>query len=121
MGAPCIKVENSCNKKREPQYKAQEDGTFLGQNQLNRLQMVHLNFHLKPLCLIQFGVNPFFSIFSPCCCFLSSSLWGKKKREPQYEAQEDGQFLGQNQLNRLQMVQFECPKYRNPCVSFTYG
>ena len=32
-----------------------------------------------------------------------------------------GTILGQNQLNRLQMVQFECPKDGNPCVSFTFG
>ena len=34
----------------------------------------------------------------------------------------DGQRVNifeQNQLNRLQIVQFECPKYRNPCVPFT--
>ena len=28
--------------------------------------------------------------------------------------------MGQNQLNRQQMVHFECPKYRNPCVSVTF-
>ena len=64
---------------------------------------------LKPLCLIHFWLNPFFS-FSP--------LRGNKKWEPQYKDEEVGKILGQNQLNRLQMVQFECPRYRNPCVSF---
>ena len=29
-------------------------------------------------------------------------------------------ILEQIQLNRLQMVQFECPKYRYPCVLFTF-
>ena len=28
--------------------------------------------------------------------------------------QNGGKFLGQNQFNRLQIVQFECPKYINP-------
>ena len=40
---------------------------------------------------------------------------------PQYESQEVGKCMEQNQLNRLQMVQFECPKYRNPCISFTFA
>ena len=40
---------------------------------------------------------------------------------PQYKNQDDGTFVGQNQLNRLQMVQFECPKDRNPCVSSIFG
>ena len=30
-------------------------------------------------------------------------------------------MLGQNQLNRQQMVQFDCPEYGNPSVSFTFG
>ena len=38
---------------------------------------------------------------------------------PLYESQQIGKHLGQNQFNRLQMVQFECPRYRNNCVSFT--
>ena len=42
-----------------------------------------------------------------------------RKWEPQ--DQDDGNFLGQNQLNRLQMVQLECPKYRNPCVASILG
>ena len=60
----------------------------------------------KPLCLIHFWVIPFFS-FSP--------LWGNKKWAPQYEDEEVGKLKEQNQLNRLQMVQFECTGYRNPC------
>ena len=39
---------------------------------------------------------------------------------PQYERSEGGNFLEQNQLSRRQMVQFGCPKVRNPCVSFTF-
>ena len=31
-----------------------------------------------------------------------------------------GHFLGQNLFNRLQMVQFECPRVRNPLVSSTF-
>ena len=30
-------------------------------------------------------------------------------------------FLEQYQLTRLQMVQFEFPRVRNPCVSLTFG
>ena len=66
----------------------------------------------KPLCLIHFWVIPFFS-FSP--------LWGNKKWAPQYKDEEVGKFKEQNQLNRLQMVQFECRVYRNPCVSSILG
>ena len=50
---------------------------------------------------------------------LPSSLWGNNKWEPHYKDEEIGKNLGQNQLNRLQMVQFECPRYWNNCVSFT--
>ena len=62
----------------------------------------------KPLCLIHFWVIPLFS-FSP--------LWGNKKWAPQYKDEEVGKIVEQNQLIRLQMVQFDYPKYRNPCVS----
>ena len=37
------------------------------------------------------------------------------------EGKEVEIFLEQKQLDRLQMVQFECPRVRNPCVSFTIG
>ena len=39
---------------------------------------------------------------------------------PQYKDQDDGKCMDQNLLNRLQRAQFECPKYRNPCVSFIF-
>ena len=73
--------------------------------------------YLICLCLIHFWVNPFFQFTAPA----ASSLWGNKKREPQYKDLKSGKILEQNLLNRLQMVQFECPKDRNPCVSFTFG
>ena len=61
----------------------------------------------KPLCLIHCGVNPF-SHFQ---------LWGNKELDsPVCKDQEVGKLLEQNLLNRLQMVQFECPRYNNPCV-----
>ena len=44
------------------------------------------------------------------------AVWGNKKWEPHYKAQ-----LEKNQLDRLQMVQFKCPKYRNPCVPLIFG
>ena len=34
----------------------------------------------------------------------------------QYERLTSGNFLEQNQLNRLQRVQIECPRYWNPCL-----
>ena len=40
---------------------------------------------------------------------------------PQNKAQDNRTFLGHNQLNRLQMVLFECPRYRNPCNSSNFG
>ena len=63
--------------------------------------------------VIHFGVISLFLIFSPGR--------GNKNWAPQNKDQEVGIFLEQNQLNRLQMVQFEHPKYRNPCVSSTLG
>ena len=66
----------------------------------------------KPLCLIHFWVNPFFSF---------STLWGNKKWAPQYKDEEVGKFWEQNQLNRLQVVQFECPEYRNPVYHPIFG
>ena len=38
---------------------------------------------------------------------------------PQYKDQEVGKFLEQNGLRGLEMVQFEHPLQRNPCVSST--
>ena len=66
----------------------------------------------KPLCLIRFWVIPFFS-FSP--------LWDNKKWDHQYEDEEVGKFREQNWLNRLQMVQFECPRHSKPCVLLRLG
>ena len=43
--------------------------------------------------------------------FQPSSLWGNKNWAPQYKDVEVGKFREQNWLNRLQMVQFECPRY----------
>ena len=39
----------------------------------------------------------------------------------QYKRKKGGEIFERNMLNRLKMAQFECPKVRNPCVSFTYG
>ena len=58
---------------------------------------------LKPLGVIHFWVNPFFH-FLP----LSEVI---RNWPPQYQDQKGGKILEQNQFNRLQMVQFECPKY----------
>ena len=99
-----------------PQYKDQDDGKIWRQNQLNRLQIVQFECpkcrNPWPLCLIHFWVNPFPSF--P----LSAVI---RNLTPQYKDQDDEIILKQNQHNRLQMVQFEFPKYRNPCVSFIFG
>ena len=52
---------------------------------------------------------------------LASNLWGNKKWEPPYEGQKGGNILVPNQLTRLQIVLFECPKYRNPSASSIFG
>ena len=61
---------------------------------------------LKPLCLTQVGRIPF-SHFQH---------WA-----PQYKDVEVGKFKEQNWLSRLQMVQVECPRHSNPCVSLRLG
>ena len=66
----------------------------------------------EPLCLIQFWRIPLSSL--P----LSGVI---RNWTPQYKDQEGGITLEQNQLNRLHMVQFDCPMYRSPCVSFISG
>ena len=48
---------------------------------------------------------------------MPSSLWGNMNWAPQYKDVEVGKFRELNWLNRLQMVQFECPRHSNPCVS----
>ena len=58
-----------------------------------------------------------FPIFSSCS-FLPSSLCSNKKRELPVRKVGRWKNVGTKQLNRLEMVQFECPKYRNPCVLF---
>ena len=49
---------------------------------------------------------------------VSHPIWGESlflifwanNWTPQYESKKGGKFLEQNELYRLQMVQFECPK-----------
>ena len=53
--------------------------------------------------------------------FLLSGVLRIKKWDTQYKDEEVRNIMEQNQLNRLQMVQFECPRYRNPCVSSILG
>ena len=88
--------------------------------------------------------HPFLSSFTPkfsssalaaairrslSCCSLSrvrafaiSTPSSPSKWEPPVwrSGREGGNILEQNQLKRVQMVQFECPKQRNPCVSSTF-
>ena len=69
---------------------------------------------LKPLCFTQIERIQF-SHFQP------TSLLGNKNWAPQYKDVEVAKFREQNWLNRLQMVQFECPRHSNPCVSLRLG
>ena len=77
----------------------QDDGKIMQQNQLNRLQMVQFECpeYRNPSVASIFGGIPFSHI----------QLWANKKWEPQYKDQDGGNFMEQNQLNRLQMVQFK--------------
>ena len=68
---------------------------------------------LKPLCLIHFWVIPFSRFSAPAASFLPLS-GVIRNGSPQYEGEEGGHFLEQNHFNRLQMVQFEYPRVRNP-------
>ena len=61
---------------------------------------------LKPLCVIHFWVNPFFSY-----CPLSGVI---RNWTPQYKDQVDENYLEQNELKWLQMVQLECPQALKP-------
>ena len=61
------------------------------------------------------------SLLSESLFSFSAPLSGEIRNwTPQYKDQEGGKIWEQNQLNRLQMVQFECPRYQNPGVSFTF-
>ena len=67
----------------------------------------------KPLCLVHIWMK------IPLLHFPLSGPGLIDNWTPQYESQKGWKILEQNQLNRLQMVQFECPNYRNPLVSRT--
>ena len=75
----------------------------------------------EPLCFIHFWRFPF-SHFLPLPLLLPSILsLGVIRNGLLWEAgQKGGKLLGQNQLNILKMVQFECPKVIHPLVSSTY-
>ena len=76
------------------------------------IRPVWMPWALKPLCLIQFLVNPFFSLsVSGVIRNWHSPVWMSKV----------GNFLEQNQLYRLRLVKFKCLRYWNPCVSFNFG
>ena len=64
----------------------------------------------KPLCLNYFAPAP---SFLPLSGVIRN--WTSQYKDKVLNCWE------QNQFNRLQMVQSECPKVRNPCVSFTFG
>ena len=88
-------------------------GENLGQNEFNWLQLVWFE---CPRCW-----NPCVSSTFGWFPFPVSSLWGNKKWGPTISISNVGNILEKNQLNRQKMLQFECPRYWNPCVLFTFG
>ena len=50
-------------------------------------------------------------IIKPPPSSVTLSFWGNKKWEPQYKGQENLKISEKNWLNRLQMIQFECPRH----------
>ena len=74
------------------------------------LQMVQFECpKYKNPCVTSFLSEFPFLIFFPFSLTVVIRNWTS-----QYERQERRKILGQNQLKRLQMVQFECPKFKNP-------
>ena len=67
----------------------------------------------KPQFLIHFWVIPFPPFSAPAASSLPPS-GVIRNGSPQYKGQEGKTFLEQNQLNELQMVQFECPSTETP-------
>ena len=68
--------------------------------------------------------NPCLSSFLCVIRFLIFCLplpGGNENWPPQYKDEKVGKFEEQNWLNRLQMVQFECPRNSKPCVSLWLG
>ena len=72
----------------------------------------------KPLCLIHFWVIPFSPFSAPAASSLPLS-GVIRNGSPQYGRKEGGKFSEQNLFNRLQMVQFECPRVIHILVSCT--
>ena len=68
--------------------------------------------------------NPSVSSFFGGVRILFSQYWpsgGNKEWAPQYESEKVGNSSDQKWLNRLQMVQLECPRHPNPSVSSFSG
>ena len=102
------------NKKWEPPVWRSEVEKFMEQNWLNRVQMVQFE---CPRCRNP-GVPSIF-VWNPFPHFLLSGVI--RNGSPQYEGQKLKNLWEQNWLNRQQMVQFECPRSRNPCVTSEWG
>ena len=98
-----------------PHYKSQKVGKFLNKISSKVCKWSSLN-------VPGTGTPVSHSLMEESCFSFPAPLSGVIDNwTPQYESLKDRQILGQNQLNRLQMVQFECPRYWNPCVSLTVG
>ena len=95
----------------------QKGGTFWVQNQFTRLKMVQFDCPRVRIPCVSFTFGEFlFPIFSPGSS--SPHLSGVIRIGLLWEAgQKGGTFWVQNQFTRLKMVQFDCPRVRNPCVS----
>ena len=96
------------------QYERLKGGNFLQQNQFNRLQMVQFE---CPKYRIPESHSILGDSFFPFSAPAASSLLLSgviRNWTSHYERLWGGIFFEQNQFNRLQMVQLECPRVRNP-------
>ena len=64
----------------------------------------------KPLCLIHFGVNPFFSFPSPA----ASSLWGNRLLDSQYESKKLEISWNKINLTGCKWSNFNAPGIETP-------
>ena len=77
---------------------------------------------VKPIKCVAWGYSPQSTLFGKSSIPWSrplnglNSLWGNKNWAPQNEGYKVGKVFWQNKLNRLRMVQFECPRHSIPGV-----
>ena len=116
--APSFLLLSGVIRNGNPQYKGEGGGKILEQDQLIRLQKVQLESSRVRNHCVSFTVGGIqFPNSSPAPSFLLLS-GVIRNGSTQYQGEGGGEILKQNQLNRLKMIQFECPRVRNHCVSF---